>query len=390
MERVVFDRDLPGFGLKITPSGRKIFLFQYRFPPGRSGKTRRVTIGEYCEGLTPEQARAVAARLRGRVAENIDPFEEEQQAQREVHARNELKRKTSERSVANIVTKYIERHVKPRNRSWAEYARLFDHFILPHLGAKQIDDLKRGDIVSLLDDIEASVSRHTADAVLRVLRAMLNWYAVRDDQFVNPIVRGMNRMSAKESARDRILTDAELQAVWCSAQNTPYPFGPLFQLLLLTAQRRDEVASMRWSDINGDLWIIPKERYKTGRENVTPLTQTALRVIHSIPQTGEFVFTTTGKTPVSGFSRAKRMLDQKSGMSDWRLHDLRRTSRSMMSRAGVPAEVAERVLGHAIPGVAAVYDRHDYVEQKRGALLRLEALILELCDDQTSQGTRGR
>lgn len=381
----MFDRDLPGFGIKITPSGRKVFLFQYRFPPGRGGRTRRVTIGDYGEGLTPDQARALAAKLRGSVATNTDPFEELQEVHRQTHLRKEAERRASTRTIEMICRDYLERHIKPRNRSWAEYERIFRLDILPALGARQVDELKRADIVRLLDDLEANKSRHAADAALRVLRAMLNWYAIRDDQIVNPIVRGMNRMSAKESARDRILTDAELQAIWSALQDTPYPFGPLFILLLLTAQRRDEVASMRWGDIQGDLWIIPKERYKTGRENVTPLTPTALRLIHSSPRMGDFVFTTTGKTPVSGFSRAKRMLDQKSATSDWRLHDLRRTARSMMSRTGVPGEIAERVLGHAIPGIAAVYDRHDYVEQKRDALFRLEKLILELCDDRTSQ-----
>lgn len=388
-ERVVFDRDLPGFGLKITPSGRKVFLFQYRFPPGRAGKTRRVTIGDYGEGLTPEQARAMAARLRGRVAENVDPFEEERQAHREVHARREEASKASASSMSIISANYLERHVKPRNRSWSQYERLFRLYILPTFGERRIDELRRADVVKLLDDIEATRSRHTADAVLRVLRAMLNWHAVRDEDFVNPIVRGMNRMSAQASARDRILTDAELRAVWSALNDTPYPFGPLIRLLLLTAQRRDEVASMRWSDIHGDLWIIPKERYKTGRENVTPLTRTALSLIQAIPRMGDFVFTTTGTTPVSGFSRAKRMLDHKSATSNWRLHDLRRTARSMMSRVGVPRDVAERVLGHAIQGIVAVYDRHDYVAQKRDALLRLEQLITEVCNGQAAQRETG-
>jgi integrase len=381
-DRVLFDRDLPGFGLKVTPAGRKVFLFQYRFPPGRAGRTRRVTIGEYCEGLTTDQARTIAAQLRGKVAHNRDPFEEQQQAHEDARARQQQEERASARSVAAISGEYLERHVKPRNRSWREYQSLLDRYILPGIGAKCIDELKRADIVGLLDAVEVKRSRHTADAVLRVLRAMLNWYAVRDDSFVNPIVRGMNRGSAKERTRDRVLTDAELRAVWAALLSMPYPFGPLIQMLLLTGQRRDEVASMRWSDIHGDVWIIPKERYKTGRENVTPLTATALRILEATPRIHDLVFTTTGSTPVSGFSRAKRALDHASGTSGWRLHDLRRTARSMMSRAGVSREIAERVLGHAIPGIVAVYDRHDYLAEKRDALLRLEKLIMEVCDDR--------
>lgn len=377
-EKIAFDRDLPGFGLKITPSGRKVFLFQYRFPPGRAGRTRRITIGEYGKAITPDQARAAALRLKGKVATNIDPFEEE----REVHqaaARNVAEEKrAAERSISSICALYINRHVKPRNRSWAEYERLLRQYVVPAIGDSQIDTVRRTHIVRLLDDVESQRSRQTADAVLRVLRAMFNWHAVRDDDFVNPIVRGMNRSSARSMARDRILNDQELKAVWTAMSETPYPFGPLFKLLLLTAQRRDEVASMRWGDLQGDLWITPKERYKTGRENVIPLTPNVLSLLHELPRTGDYVFTTTGATPVSGFSKAKRALDQKSGTADWRLHDLRRTARSLMSRAGVSREVAERVLGHAVPGIVGVYDRHDYLAEKRAALLKLGSLVSEI------------
>jgi integrase len=230
----------------------------------------------------------------------------------------------------------------------------------------------------LLDEIEGKRSSQTADAVLRVLRAMFNWHAVRDDDFINPIVRSMNRSSARSMARDRILKDDELRAVWTVLLKTPYPFGPLFRLLLLTGQRRDEVASIRWDDIQGDLWIIPKEQYKTRRENVTPLTPNVLAILEGIPRTGEYIFTTTGMTPVSGFSKANRILNERSGTANWRLHDLRRTARSLMSRAGVSRDVAERVLGHAVPGIVGVYDRHDYLAEKREALLRLQALIFEI------------
>ena len=271
-ERITFDRDLPGFGLKTTPSGRKIFLFQYRFPPGRAGRTRRVTIGEYGNGLTPDQARAAALRLKGKVASNIDPFEEERQVHQAAVDKVAKDKRASERSVASICVLYLERHVKPRNRSWAEYDRLLRQYVVPSIGDLRIDLLRRAIVVQLLDEVEAKRSRQTADAVLRVLRAMFNWHAIRDDDFVNPIVRGMNRSSARTMARDRILKDDELRAVWSVLLETPYPFGPLFRILLLTGQRRDEVGSMLWEDIQGDLWITPKERYKTARENVTPLT----------------------------------------------------------------------------------------------------------------------
>jgi integrase len=377
-ERIAFDRDLPGFGLKITPSGRKIFLFQYRFPPGRMGRTRRVTLGEYGQAITPDQARSTAMRLKGKVANNFDPFEEDRRAHQDAIKKHTEEKRATERTVAAISAFYIERHVKPRNRSWAEYERLLKRYILPEIGGLQIDRVRRADVVGLLDEIEAKRSSQTADAVLRVLRAMFNWHAVRDEDFVNPIIRGMTRSSARFTARDRILTDHELRAVWSVLLETPYPFGPLFRMLLLTGQRRDEVASMRWDDLQGDLWIIPKERYKSARENVTPLTPSVLSLLKEFPRTGPYVFTTTGSTPVSGFSKAKRALDERSGTANWRLHDLRRTARSLMSRAGISRDIAERVLGHAVAGIVGVYDRHDYLAEKRNVLRKLESLVHEI------------
>jgi integrase len=140
---------------------------------------------------------------------------------------------------------------------------------------------------------------------------------------------------------------------------------------------------MRWSEIDADLWTIPKERYKSGRANAVPLSEPAHRVLRTIARRGEFVFTTTGRTPISGFSKAKAIIDQASGVTGWRFHDLRRTARSLMSRAGVPSNIAERVLGHAIHGVAGVYDRHPYLEEKRKALDSLASEIWRVVDGQS-------
>jgi integrase len=188
----------------------------------------------------------------------------------------------------------------------------------------------------------------------------------------------MTRTSIAARARDRVLNDTEIKALWQALLHIPYPFGPFTHLLLLTAQRRDEVANMRWSEIDGDLWTIPRERYKNGRANTVPLTEPVQSILAALPRSGEYVFTTTGHTPISGFSKAKAAIDRASGVMGWRLHDLRRTARSLMSRAGISSEIAERVLGHAIPGVAGVYDRHGYVPEKRDALQRLAAEIARL------------
>jgi integrase len=135
---------------------------------------------------------------------------------------------------------------------------------------------------------------------------------------------------------------------------------------------------MRWSEIDGDLWVIPRERYKNGRANTVPLSDPVQRILSALPRSGEYVFTTTGRTPISGFSKAKAMIDRASGLTGWRLHDLRRTARSLMSRVGISSDIAERVIGHKIPGVAGVYDRHGYVPEKSDALEKLSAEITRI------------
>jgi integrase len=197
----------------------------------------------------------------------------------------------------------------------------------------------------------------------------------------------MARTRPAERARKRFLSDEELRDVWraLDTANVPGCYPAYVRALLLSAQRRDEVARMSWPEIEGDAWIIPAERYKTGNENVVPVTDAVFKLVGKPQKTG-FVFSTTGgELPFSGFSKAKRALDKtvatlrkkekRKPMPHWTLHDLRRTARSLISRAGVAADVAERVLGHKIAGVRGVYDRHEYLAEKRDALERLAALV---------------
>ncbi len=390
-DRLIWDAELPGFGLKITPSGHKVFLVQYRHPPGRQGRDRRYTIGPYSEALTPDQARKVAVEVKGKVAAGQDPFAQREEIQSAAVAAAKQVQHARANSLEAVAEVFIARYAKPRLRSWQEYDRMLRQHVLPTLGARPIAEIRRSEVVSLLDHLEAKCSASLADHVLAVLRKLFNWHAARDDSFSSPLVRGMARTSTTARARDRVLADNEIRAVWGAVENTPYPIGPFVVMLLLSAQRRDEVAQMRWSEINGDVWTMPKERYKTGRANAVPLTPTMRTILEAIPRTADYVFTTTGRTPISGFSNAKEALDRRSGVTGWRFHDLRRTARSLMSRAGVPSDNAERVLGHAIPGIAGVYDRHNYLEEKRQALLALEAEIRRIIgsDEGLSWPSRG-
>jgi integrase len=201
----------------------------------------------------------------------------------------------------------------------------------------------------------------------------------------------MARTKPKERARDRILADDELRDLW-QATEAGGVFFAIVRLLLLTAQRRDEVSQMQWPEIDGNTWVIPADRSKTKVPNVVPLTDAAFTILSTLERRNEFVFAGKGSMPFNGFSKAKRALDKKiadlrdadgrNAIRPWVLHDLRRTARSLMSRAGVDANVAERVLNHVIPGVRGVYDRHSYEAEKRDALERLTMQLTRILQPQ--------
>ncbi len=368
----LWDTSPPGFGVRVRSSGAKTFIFNYRAGGGRAAKKARHTIGRYGK-ITLEQARKQAQQLAGEVAAGGNPAAD-RLAQRLESVRNK-------QTVAAMSDEFVERYARPRNRSWREYRRILDRYVKPQVGNLPIHELSRRNIVVLLDHVADNNGAVMADHVLAVMRKFCNWHASRDDDFRSPIVMGMARTRPRDIARDRFLTDDEIRAIWKALDSVAYPFGPLIRMMFFTAQRRQEVANARWSEIVGNTWTIPVERYKTKRANVVPLPEAAFTIAAELPRLGEFLFTTSGKAPFSGFSKAKKQLDELSGISDWRLHDIRRTSRTLMVRAGVRPDIAERVLGHVIPGVAGVYDRYDYAEEKRAALVRLAEQLDQIIKD---------
>ncbi|QQO34501.1 tyrosine-type recombinase/integrase [Bradyrhizobium diazoefficiens] len=364
-----WDEGLPGFGLMVTRNGHRSYVVQYR----AGGRSRRMHLKN---GLTLTAARKEARAILGDVARNRDPLGERRKAER-----------AESSTVKAIVEEYLTREGK-RLRSINERRATLQRHVLPRLGARLIGDITRTDIVRLLDRVADTAGAPMADHVLAHLRRVMSWHASRSDDFRSPIVRGMARTSPSQRRRQRILTDAELRAVWQAAEAPETAFGYLVQFLILTAARRNEAASMQRSEVSGDEWTIPQERYKTGLELVVPLSSAAQAILTAVPKIGKsgLVFTTDGKHPLSGFSKFKRAFDDKvlaklrehdldATLPRWTLHDLRRTARSLMSRAGVPSDHAERCLGHVIGGVRGVYDRHQYLPEKRRAFEALAALV---------------
>jgi integrase len=261
-----------------------------------------------------------------------------------------------------------------RTTKWRE--RILVRLVYPELGDRAIEDIRRSDLDRLLDRIEDDNGPVMADRTLAIVRKIMNWHASRSDEFRSPIVRDMARTKPKERARSRTLSDDELRALWRAAEKAEHqPFGALVQFILLTGARRAEAAEMSWSEIEHADWTLPASRNKTKVDLVRPLSKAVLAALPAKIDGCAFVFTTDGRNPVSGFSTFKRKLDQQCGVSGWTLHDLRRTSRNLMSRAGINPDIAERCLGHAIPGVRGVYDRHQYRQEMARAYEVLAAQI---------------
>jgi integrase len=377
----IADTNPTGFVARRLPSGA--ITYGYRYRDKRSGLQRWIGLGIHGT-VTADQARKKAMRFAGEVRDGADPMTEGRSA-----GAVAAKRRSAANTVNGLLDAFIARHVRPNLRSAAEVERTFARYVRPAIGYRGIYDLRRADIVALLDAIEDNGAPVMADRTLAHLRKAFNWYASRDDQFTPPIVKGMARTKNADRARTRMLGDDEIRDLWraLDTAKAPQPFAPLVRMLLLTAQRREEVAQMSWPEVEGDTWLIPAERYKSGLPNAVPLTKAA-RALLGEAGTG-FVFSTDGgKRPFSGFSKAKAQLDiaiaalrkhdGRKPMPAWRLHDLRRTARSLMSRAGVPADIGERCLGHVIGGVRGTYDRHDFLAEKRSALEKLGALIARI------------
>jgi integrase len=377
-----------GFGVRVTASGTRAFILNYRL----RGREHRFTIGAWPDWSALKAVRE-ARNLRQRVDRGDDPLKDRAPI-------------PTTKSVSGVIDDFMTRYVRGKERplrSADQIQSAFDRLVKPRIGKIGVYELRRSHVAEMLDRVEDEAGPVQADRVRAYLRKALSWYAERDDEFnLNAaFVRVGARANPKERARTRVLSDDELRIAWplLSEAGT---FGALLKTLLLTAQRRDEVANMTWAEIGPDeIWTIPAERYKTKRSNHVPLSEAARRVIEAQPRIDgcDYVFPSRTKTPFSGFGKPKARLDKavlldmqaakkKSDVKpppNWTLHDLRRTAKTLMARAGVRPDISERVLGHVIAGVEGTYDRHSYADEKRDALERLAVMIEHILNPLTSK-----
>jgi integrase len=368
-ERYAFpDPELRGHYVRVQPSGAKAFVTVARSPQGKQVWTHIAA----SDVMGIDDARKKARKAIERVRDGLPAFDEP----------------PIKHSFESIAEQWLSRHVRVNGlRSEKEITRLLRVHVFPAWKGREFLGIRRSDVAALLDRVQDDHGARQADYVLNVVRSIMNWYATRHDDYTPPIVRGMKRQSAKAQARARILSDNEIRLIWKQAEANG-TFGAIIRMCLLSAQRSRKVSTMKWSDVSLDgEWTIPKEAREKDSAGSLVLPENALKIIVKQPRLGDnpYVFAGRGNGPYRGFSQAKYAFDAKlPDVAPWVIHDCRRTARSLMSRAGVSSEHAERVMGHVVAGVEGVYDRHRYDDEKAAALAKLATLIDSIVDPRNN------
>ncbi|MBO1021662.1 site-specific integrase [Methylobacterium sp. SD274] len=364
------DSALPGFYLVIQPSGAKSWAVRYR----AAGKPKKHTLGPYPR-LGLGDARERAREALQAVSEGRDPAGEKAAAQIEQAAVVTMR-------FGMVAADFIARYAKPRNRTWRQTEVFLTEGDLAPWQDKDIRTIGRREILNAIDAVVERGATIHANRLFSALRRFYAWTVERGVLEASPMA-GLKPPS-QEIARDRVLTDAELTAIWKAAGEIGYPFGSAVQLLILTGQRRSEVLEADWREFNlaASSWTIPRERAKNDRAHVVPLSPRVTEILDGLPRIGAkplFVFTTNGTTPFSGVSKAHDRLNRLAAahmpegepLAPWRLHDIRRTFASGCARLGVSVHVVEKALNHTsgtFGGIVGVYQRHDFADERRRAM----------------------
>jgi integrase len=393
----LWDSRIRGFGLKITPAGAKVYLVQYR-TGGRGTPTKRVTIGRHGAPWTPDQARRKAKEILGEVAAGRDPAGEKRAARQQ--------QKVPKNTVRAVSAEWLKRD-QAGNRHLTEIQRILDHDILPVWGDRPIAELRKRDVIDLIDGIADRGSPVMANRTLAAVRRLFNWAAGRDIIEANPAA--FVEKPGEEIRRDRVLSDAELVEVWRASEAAGFPFGDGVRLLILTLGRRDEIFRLSEPEIqvakDGATIRLPAERVKNAEGRDVPLSAPALSILAGLPEIdpGEdengargvrYLLSLNGGAPYSNFGWAKANLDRRilearrqvnpeaKAMTPWRLHDIRRTGATGLQQLGFRLELIEATLGHisgSRAGVVGVYQRHRFAVEVRRALdawgRHVEALV---------------
>lgn len=386
--KILFDDGRKGFGIRIEPSGRKSFFLEYRFGEGKERRNRVLTIGQYPR-VTLTKARSKASQALDKIEQGIDPATIKQT--KKIIDRNAL-------TVKDLVEEYMEKYakVKKKERSWKEDERLLRKDIVPVMGRKKAKDIRRRDIVLLLDEIVDRGATITANRVLAVTRKMFNFAVGRDIIDASPCVQ--IPAPSKENRRERNLSEDEIKTFWKKLDNAKmsHEIKLALKFLLVTAQRKNEVITAEWNefDFNTKWWTIPGEKTKNGKTHRVPLVSIAIEILNEIkPITGDYkyVFASpvgatarnpkreVGMSPILGSSVDHALRDNLTNDPDtyrknvfkldhFTPHDLRRTAASIMTQSKIPRLTVKKILNHSDREITATYDRYEYDEEKANAM----------------------
>jgi len=362
-DRLVFDDVQKGLAVRITATGSKSYLAQYTI----SGQRRRVPLGS-SSAITLTMARSAAAQIMGSAAMGTDTV-----VQRE--AKVAAERAAAERALltlAVLVETWEQLHLVQKRAQYAREAVRALRHAFQNQWKLPAEDLDRTTIVNVLDHMAKGGRFSIASRTAAYGRACYSWAVKRGTIAANPFAS--LPAIGERPKRDRVLSDEELAAIWRAAAEMTMPFGVIVRLLILTGQRVSEVAGMRWSELSADLdtWIIPPERTKNGVAQVVPLAAPARELLKAIPRVSDLAMPGRNTaSPFNGWSKSRAKLVATSGVTNWTLHDLRRTMATGLQRLGVRLEVTEAALNHisgSRAGIAGVYQRHDWAAEKRAAL----------------------
>jgi integrase len=357
-----YDQRERGLSVRFSANGTVTFNLLYRF----AGRSRRLSLGRYPENSLAE-ARDLARSTRASIQKGIDP----------AHERQRRKQDYESTLFPNLLQKYIEEYAKKKTKSWNQTEATMTREFVKLWSKMPIDQLNKMHCREVLQAIEVRSPSSGRNAAA-YLRKFLKWAVA--EEYIPESPFPPSAVIPKIPSRERVLSKDELIQMWKATEDIPFPYGPFVQLLALTGQRRGEWASAEWSEIDFEtgLWTIPAAKNKSGRTHVVPLGPNALRILASLPRfDSKFVFPArSGSRAISGFSKWKTQLDATAGVTNWRLHDIRRTFATMLSQeASVPQEIIGRILNHSAKGVTAVYNRNDYLDLKREALRKWDEYV---------------
>ena len=362
-----WDEDLPGFGLRITAKGTKTWQLLYR----KDGRKRRLTLGSY-PALSLQLARKAASDAQAAIARGHDPASER-------HALT-----GGPLTFEGLARAYIERYAKRRKKSWRADAAMIENDLIKAWGRRPADSIARRDVIAMLEDVMARGHPYAANRRLALIRKMFAW-AIEVDLVSASPAAGVSA-PAREETRTRILSDHEIAVLWRAWTDMGWPYGFIFKLILLTAQRRSDIASLRLKDIGftSQIWTPPLAKSDAGQAHELPLSTAVLEILAALPRArGELVFPSRADKAksVSGFSKASERATELSGVADWRTQDLRRTAAVGMARKGVRPELLDQILNVRTtisPGLRGVYQLASDAQEKRDALEAWSNYILQI------------